>query len=114
MVAVSATSIAETTYVGQLGRDGDALYRARGAVLAQAQRYATVLFSGISLVWLANTMISVMRGTGNMHVPSASTLAVALLQIILGASGRGAVGLDAVLRGRARPRAVQAASSATQ
>ncbi|HSV54770.1 MAG TPA: MATE family efflux transporter, partial [Burkholderiaceae bacterium] len=123
MVAVAATSIAETTYVGLLGRDplaamalvfplvmlmqtfsagamgggvssaisralgagdeegaqslarhavaialaagaaftvlflvgGDALYRmlgARGAVLEQAHRYATVLFAGVSLVWL--------------------------------------------------------------
>lgn len=156
MVAVAATSIAETTYVGLLGRDalaamalvfplvmlmqtfsagamgggvssaiaralgagdvegaqslarhaiaialaagaaftflflagGDALYRmlgAQGAVLEQAHRYATVLFAGVSLVWLANTMVSVIRGTGDMRVPSVTILVVAVLQITLGA-----------------------------
>jgi putative MATE family efflux protein len=157
MVAVAATSIAETTYVGVLGRDalaamalvfplvmlmqtfssgamgggvssavsralgagdvagaqslarhaivisliagiaftllfllgGDALYRllgARGAVLDEAHRYASVLFAGVSVIWLCNTMISVVRGTGNMQVPSLTILAVALLQITLGAT----------------------------
>lgn len=157
MVAVSVTAIAETTYVGLLGREplaamalvfplvmlmqtlssgamgggvssaigralgagdlagaqslarhavvialcagaaftllflagGDALYRmlgARGAVLEQAHRYGVVLFTGVSVLWLTNTMISVVRGTGNMHVPSITVLAVAVLQIALGAT----------------------------
>jgi putative MATE family efflux protein len=67
---------------------GDALYRmlgAQGAVLDQAHRYATVLFSGVAAVWLCNTLISVVRGTGNMHVPSITILVVSALQISLGA-----------------------------
>ena len=157
MVAVSITAIAETTYVGLLGRDalaamalvfplvmlmqmlssgamgggvssaigralgagdldsaqslarhavvialtagagftllflagGDALYRmlgASGAVLQQAHRYGAPLFAGVSALWLANTLISLVRGTGNMHVPSATVLAVAVLQITIGAT----------------------------
>lgn len=85
-VAIALAAGAGFTLLFLLG--GDALYRALGArdaVLEQAQRYGVVLFSGISFVWLANTLISVIRGTGNMHVPSTTIVGVALLQIILGA-----------------------------
>lgn len=85
-VAIALAAGAGFTLLFLLG--GDALYRALGArdaVLEQAHRYGMVLFSGIGFVWLANMLISVIRGTGNMHVPSMSTLAIALLQITLGA-----------------------------
>ncbi len=85
-IAIAIAAGAAFTLLFLLG--GEALYRmlgARDAVLEQAQQYATVLFSGVSLIWLANTLISVVRGTGNMHVPSTTILAVSLLQIGLGA-----------------------------
>lgn len=56
----------------------------RDAVLAEAQRYAAVLFCGALLVWLANTLASVIRGTGNMRVPSVTIVGSAALQIALG------------------------------
>lgn len=56
----------------------------RDAVLSEAVRYASVLFSGALLVWLLNTLASIIRGTGNMRVPSVALVATALLQIILG------------------------------
>lgn len=55
-----------------------------GAVLAEAMRYSTVLFSGALLVWLSNTMASILRGTGNMRVPSVGIFGSAGLQIVLG------------------------------
>jgi putative MATE family efflux protein len=55
----------------------------RGAVLAEAVAYAQVLFSGALLVWLVNTLASILRGTGNMRVPSLGIVAMALLQIAL-------------------------------
>jgi Na+-driven multidrug efflux pump len=62
-----------------------------GEVLSQASRYAAVLFSGALLVWLANTLASVLRGTGNMRVPSATIALGSLLQIALsGIFGLGA------------------------
>ena len=67
---------------------GDPLYRllgAQGEVLAQANRYANVLFPCIVVVWLTNTLISAIRGTGNMHVPSITIMVVSVLQISLGA-----------------------------
>lgn len=62
-----------------------------GAVLDEAARYSAVLFSGALLVWLSNTLASVLRGTGNMRVPSAGIFATAILQIVLG----GLLGLGA-------------------
>lgn len=53
-------------------------------VLAEASRYSAVLFSGALLVWLSNTLASVLRGTGNMRVPAMAIVAAALLQIVLG------------------------------
>ena len=64
------------TFYGWLG--------GRDAVLAEASRYSMVLFSGALLVWLSNTLASVVRGTGNMRVPSLTIILTALLQIPLG------------------------------
>jgi putative MATE family efflux protein len=61
----------------------------RGEVLQQAIAYATVMFGGATLIWLLNTLASVVRGTGNMVVPSVTLLAVAMLQVACG----GALGL---------------------
>ena len=56
----------------------------QGLVLSEAVHYASVLFSGAVLVWLINTLASVLRGTGNMRVPSVTLMVTAVLQIVLG------------------------------
>lgn len=56
----------------------------QGEVLAAAAGYGQVLFSGALLIWLSNTLASVLRGSGNMRVPSQGILAASLLQIVLG------------------------------
>jgi Na+-driven multidrug efflux pump len=56
----------------------------RGEVLQQALGYSQVLFSGALAVWLFNTLASILRGTGNMRVPSAALVGSAILQISLG------------------------------
>jgi putative MATE family efflux protein len=66
---------------------GPSFYRALGGhddILEQAVGYSSVLFSGAVLVWLTNTMASVIRGTGNMRVPSIGIFGSAVLQIVLG------------------------------
>jgi putative MATE family efflux protein len=71
---------------------GPAMYSAlggRGEALAQAVAYSNVAFVGSIGVWLMNTFASVIRGSGNMPVPSATFLAVAVLQVLVG----GALGL---------------------
>lgn len=53
---------------------------ADGAALEAALRYSNVVFAGTTVVWLMNALASVIRGTGNMLVPSLSVcLGVALL-----------------------------------
>ncbi|MBC7578928.1 MAG: MATE family efflux transporter [Tardiphaga sp.] len=56
----------------------------RGSVLTQAIGYTTIFFGGGVIPWLMNTLASILRGTGNMKLPSVITLNSAALQIILG------------------------------
>ena len=56
----------------------------RGEVLREALGYSGVLFSGAIAVWLFNTLASILRGTGDMRVPSAALVGSAVLQITLG------------------------------
>jgi Na+-driven multidrug efflux pump len=66
----------------------------RGGVLEQALQYSQVLFSGAVSIWLVNTLASVLRGTGDMRVPSVTLIGVALIQIVVGgALGLGLAGL---------------------
>jgi Na+-driven multidrug efflux pump len=71
------------------GRELFAALGGRGAVLEQAMAYANVALSAAVLLWLLNTLASIVRGTGNMQVPSLTLLGVSALQIGLG----GALGL---------------------
>jgi Na+-driven multidrug efflux pump len=55
-------------------------------VLREALAYASVLFGGALAVWLFNTLASILRGSGNMRVPSLALCGAALLQVALGAA----------------------------
>jgi putative MATE family efflux protein len=57
---------------------------ARGAVLDLALRYSDTLFGGVMSIWLMNTLLSVVRGTGNMAAPTAIMLSSAGVQMVLG------------------------------
>ena len=61
-----------------------ALLGGRGNVLANAIGYAQIFFGGAVLPWLMNCMAGILRGTGNMKLPSAMILSSAVFQIILG------------------------------
>jgi putative MATE family efflux protein len=68
---------------------GSALYSALGgrdASLAAALTYSNIVFSGIILIWLFNTLANVIRGTGNTFVPAMVTLFGAVLLIPLSAA----------------------------
>jgi putative MATE family efflux protein len=65
---------------------GRGLYRllgGQGVPLEQALLYSTVLFAGAVLVWLANTLASVLRGSGNTLTPALAFVGTALVQIPL-------------------------------
>src|SRR4030081_2844822 len=61
----------------------------RGKVLANAIGYVQIFFGGAIVPWLMNTLAGILRGTGNMKLPSLVILNSAICQIILG----GALGL---------------------
>src|ERR1700675_768288 len=66
----------------------------RGRVLEQACDYSEVLFSGAIAIWLVNTLASVLRGTGDMRLPSMTLIVAALVQILVGGTlGLGLFGL---------------------
>jgi putative MATE family efflux protein len=76
------------------GREFYALLGGRGGVLEQSMQYSHVLFSGAISIWLVNTLASVVRGTGDMRVPSATLIATAVVQIAVGGGfGLGLFGL---------------------
>jgi putative MATE family efflux protein len=60
-----------------------------GAVLDATLAYSNIALTGAVLTWVLNTLASIVRGTGNMRVPSLTLLAASALQIALG----GALGL---------------------
>jgi putative MATE family efflux protein len=76
------------------GRQFFSLLGGRGSVLEQACHYSQVLFSGALAIWLVNTLASVLRGTGDMRLPSMTLIAAALVQIVVGGTlGLGLLGL---------------------
>jgi putative MATE family efflux protein len=76
------------------GRQFLTLLGGRGRVLEQACDYSQVLFSGAIAIWLVNTLASVLRGTGDMRLPSATLIGTAVVQIVVGGSlGLGLFGL---------------------
>ena len=54
-----------------------------GAALDRAVAFASVLFLGSFAHWIANTLASVLRGTGDMKTPGYALVATAALQIPL-------------------------------
>src|SRR5262249_54664218 len=74
-----------------------------GGALDRAEAFATVLFLGCFAHWIANSMASVLRGSGDMKTPGYALVATAVVQIPLtGALTLGWSGLPAPgLRGRA-------------
>jgi len=66
------------------GRSFYALLGGRGGVLEQSMHYSQVLFSGAISIWLVNTLASVVRGTGDMRIPSMTLITVSIIQIAVG------------------------------
>ncbi len=55
-----------------------------GGVLSQAVGYTQIFFGAALAPWLMNTLASILRGTGNMRLPSTVILASATCQIVFG------------------------------
>jgi Na+-driven multidrug efflux pump len=76
------------------GRTFYALLGGSGGVIEQAAQYSQVLFSGAIAIWLVNTLASVVRGTGDMRIPSVTLIGTAIIQVAVGGGlGLGLFGL---------------------
>ena len=72
-----------TLFLLGAGRALYGLLGGRGAALEQALAYSQILFGGAVLVWLANTLASLLRGSGNTLAPALAFAGTALVQIPL-------------------------------
>ena len=63
-----------------------ALLGGRGEALDAALRYSNIVFAGAASVWLANTLASVLRGTGDMLVPALALIGAACIHVPLSGS----------------------------
>ncbi|MBK9022388.1 MAG: MATE family efflux transporter [Sulfuritalea sp.] len=80
-----ATVLAAIFMLVMLGFGGG-IYRAMGgrdAALDAALSYSTVLFGGSLLICLANILAAIVRGAGNMVLPSAMLAGTAILHLFL-------------------------------
>jgi putative MATE family efflux protein len=68
------------------GRELLSLLGGRGRVLEEAVSYIQIFFAGVVIPWLMQTFSSILRGTGNMKLPSSMQLSSAAIQIVLGGS----------------------------
>src|SRR5262245_17732366 len=66
------------------GRELLSLLGGRGRVLDEAMSYVHIFFAGAVIPWLMQTCSSILRGTGNMKLPSALVFSSAAIQISLG------------------------------
>ena len=55
----------------------------RGETLEHALRYSSIVFGGAIVVWIANTLSSVLRGSGNMLAPALTLIGAALVHLPL-------------------------------
>src|SRR6266404_793200 len=102
VIALGMAILFAVAFVG-FGRQIYGALGGSGAALDRAEAFARILFFGCFAHWIANSMASVLRGTGDMKTPGYALVATAALQIPLtGALTLGWFGLPALgIRGPA-------------
>jgi len=83
LVIALAAGLLYTVLLLALGAPLYALLGGKGKSLQQALVYSNMLFAGAIGVWLANTLASILRGSGNTLAPAAALAAAAVVQIPL-------------------------------
>jgi putative MATE family efflux protein len=86
LVIAAAMAAAFTVLLLLFAKPLYALLGGRADALDAALRYSNVVFGGALTVWLANTLASVLRGSGNMRLPAAALIGAALVHVPLSGS----------------------------
>jgi putative MATE family efflux protein len=86
LVIASAMGVAFTLAILFFGRSMYGLLGGAGEILGHALAYSNTLFAGAIVVWIANTLSSVLRGSGNMILPALALIAAAVVHVPLSAS----------------------------
>jgi len=83
VIIAAGAALGSAVLIALFGRPLFALLGGEGDALAAAAAYAGVFFPGCIALWLCHSTLSVVRGTGNMGVPSLLLLLVSLVSIPL-------------------------------
>jgi Na+-driven multidrug efflux pump len=65
----------------------------QGETVAHALRYSNIVFGGATAVWIANTLSSILRGSGNMLAPALTLIAAAVVHLPLSGLLVGRIGI---------------------
>ena len=93
LVIAVAMGVGFTVVVLLLGPPLYRLLGGHGETLDHALRYSNIVFGGAIAVWVANTLSSVLRGTGNMLTPALTLIAAAIVHLPLSATLVARVGI---------------------
>lgn len=83
VVIAAAAALGSAVLIAIFGTTLFALLGGGGAALAAAAAYAGVFFPGCVALWLCHSTLSVVRGTGNMGMPSLLLFLISLFSIPL-------------------------------
>jgi putative MATE family efflux protein len=86
LVIAGAMGFAFTALVLTLGLPLYRLLGGEGESLRNALAYSNIIFGGAMTVWIANTLSSVLRGSGNMLVPAVTLIGAASVHVPLAAT----------------------------
>jgi len=85
LVIAAGMGVVFTALILLFGPDLYRLLGGEGETLGHALRYSSIVFGGAIAVWMANTLSSVLRGSGNMLTPALALIAAALIHLPLSA-----------------------------
>jgi putative MATE family efflux protein len=86
LVIATVMGLAFSALILPFGSGIYALLGGRDEALAHALAYSGIIFAGAVVVWISNTLSSVLRGTGNMALPAMALIGAALVHLPLSAS----------------------------
>jgi putative MATE family efflux protein len=86
LVIAAGMGVLFTVLILIFGPDLYRLLGGEGETLGHALRYSSIVFGGAIAVWVANTLSSVLRGSGNMLTPALALIAAALIHLPLSAT----------------------------